>query len=174
MKDNDLKDMGYRLHLEAHACQALRDRVRADCEFLVGIDSMDYSLLVGVADALSDRELQALGVREGPTDPESPTTPVRRKALYNAFPAADRRCVFFCAVIDVLQKYNAKKKVAHALKSVTVKSEDLSTVPSAAYARRFQDFIDGITDASDLAGLKYMESGGDLSADLNAPSSGSH
>lgn len=49
--------------------------------------------------------------------------------------------VYLIGVIDVLQDYNVKKKMAHSWKAMQVEEEKLSTVEPAMYASRFLTFI---------------------------------
>eukprot|EP00997_Jenningsia_sp_PLL12_P008134 NODE_4858_length_622_cov_37.366492_g4182_i0.p2 GENE.NODE_4858_length_622_cov_37.366492_g4182_i0~~NODE_4858_length_622_cov_37.366492_g4182_i0.p2 ORF type:complete len:100 (-),score=22.84 NODE_4858_length_622_cov_37.366492_g4182_i0:4-303(-) len=48
---------------------------------------------------------------------------------------------YFYGIIDILQRYNTSKKVAHAMKSVTTGEQELSTVPADQYKYRFESFI---------------------------------
>lgn len=48
---------------------------------------------------------------------------------------------FVFGIIDILQDYNAKKKVANVLKSVLYEKTHLSTVPPDLYGSRFEKFV---------------------------------
>ena len=54
--------------------------------------------------------------------------------------------VYSFGIIDFLQKYNMKKKMAHAAKSKTAPANQLSTVPAQEYADRFGLFVISLLD----------------------------
>ncbi|KAK4806733.1 hypothetical protein QYF61_007531 [Mycteria americana] len=59
--------------------------------------------------------------------------------------AAPRREVYFMGLIDVLTQYDARKKAAHAAKTVKHGAgAEISTVHPEQYAKRFLDFITNI------------------------------
>lgn len=49
--------------------------------------------------------------------------------------------VLYLGIIDILQKYNLKKKIEHACKSVQFDSLSISAVNPTFYNSRFLDFI---------------------------------
>jgi len=51
------------------------------------------------------------------------------------------REIYYFGIVDTLQFYNSKKKMAHYAKSLRSKSKDLSTVNPTYYANRFKEFI---------------------------------
>uniref|UniRef100_A0A8U8BH32 Phosphatidylinositol 5-phosphate 4-kinase type-2 gamma n=1 Tax=Geospiza parvula TaxID=87175 RepID=A0A8U8BH32_GEOPR len=60
-------------------------------------------------------------------------------------PGAPRREVYFMGLIDVLTQYDARKKAAHAAKTVKHGAgAEISTVHPEQYAKRFLDFITNI------------------------------
>jgi hypothetical protein len=63
-------------------------------------------------------------------------------------PAGDRgrsnktcQCVVFFGIIDVLQSYNAKKQIESIYKSVAHNGTAISAVETAAYGKRFMDYM---------------------------------
>jgi len=53
----------------------------------------------------------------------------------------DLKEIYYVGIIDILQKYNSKKKIAHIAKSLRYSKDALSTVGPTHYATRFKDFI---------------------------------
>lgn len=51
---------------------------------------------------------------------------------------------FVIGIIDITQKWNWAKIAAMNVKSVRYKQEELSTVPPEIYAKRFEEFVNGI------------------------------
>merc|ERR1712146_794958 len=49
--------------------------------------------------------------------------------------------VYYFGIIDILQPYNLRKRVEHALKSVIEGEEAMSCVDPDTYASRFQAFL---------------------------------
>ncbi|KAL0232806.1 hypothetical protein GEMRC1_011553 [Eukaryota sp. GEM-RC1] len=52
--------------------------------------------------------------------------------------------VYFFGVIDILQKYNAKKKIESSAKSIFTRGNTISAIAPDQYARRFISFLDDI------------------------------
>uniref|UniRef100_A0A8C1U2D9 Phosphatidylinositol 5-phosphate 4-kinase type-2 alpha n=1 Tax=Cyprinus carpio TaxID=7962 RepID=A0A8C1U2D9_CYPCA len=138
------------------------------CEFLALLKLMDYSLLVGIHDVeraeqeeveSEDNEGEEEGESDGGiigTPPDSPSNTLdSAKPLSpgDFDPSIDvyaikshdnspRKEVYFMAVIDILQHYDAKKKAAHAAKTVKHGAgAEISTVNPEQYSKRFYDFI---------------------------------
>uniref|UniRef100_A0A8C2CYA8 Phosphatidylinositol 5-phosphate 4-kinase type-2 alpha n=1 Tax=Cyprinus carpio TaxID=7962 RepID=A0A8C2CYA8_CYPCA len=136
--------------------------------FLALLKLMDYSLLVGIHDVeraeqeeveSEDNEGEEEGESDGGiigTPPDSPSNTLdSAKPLSpgDFDPSIDvyaikshdnspRKEVYFMAVIDILQHYDAKKKAAHAAKTVKHGAgAEISTVNPEQYSKRFYDFI---------------------------------
>ncbi len=58
----------------------------------------------------------------------------------------DGRCVgnevYFVGLIDILQKYNKRKKLENWIKSVKYEQSSISSVPPDLYAQRMHDFFE--------------------------------
>mmetsp|Transcript_13059 Transcript_13059/g.24020 ORF Transcript_13059/g.24020 Transcript_13059/m.24020 type:complete len:338 (-) Transcript_13059:123-1136(-) len=92
--------------------------LRRDSEWLASRHLMDYSCLIAI------RERQPEAKQQGPTGRQ----PLLRRKVDGSEVAV------YIAIIDFLQKWNAKKEVAKAIKCM---EPDKATVPPEAYARRF-------------------------------------
>lgn len=105
----------------------LLDQVRADSDFLAAHNLMDYSLLVGII--------------ERPESQSRAQFSQLASGNVHAYLAPDGEVLYLLGVIDFLQEYNAKKKLAHAIKATYADSAQLSTVAPDAYSSRFVEFI---------------------------------
>ena len=101
----------------------LIQKLNADVAFLRERNLMDYSLLIGIGLVAENPDAIAS---------QSPHSVV----------SADGILVFFIGVIDYLQDYNSKKKMAHAIKAIYNDADQLSTVPAREYSTRFVAFIE--------------------------------
>uniref|UniRef100_A0AAY5JWX6 Phosphatidylinositol 5-phosphate 4-kinase type-2 alpha n=1 Tax=Esox lucius TaxID=8010 RepID=A0AAY5JWX6_ESOLU len=136
-------------------------------KFLAQLKLMDYSLLVGIHDVeraeqedveSEDNEGDDDGESDGGigTPPDSPSNTLdSTKPLspgefdpsidvyaIRSNDSAPRKEVYFMAIIDILQHYDAKKKAAHAAKTVKHGAgAEISTVNPEQYSKRFYDFI---------------------------------
>uniref|UniRef100_A0A3Q1IRV3 Phosphatidylinositol 5-phosphate 4-kinase type-2 alpha n=1 Tax=Anabas testudineus TaxID=64144 RepID=A0A3Q1IRV3_ANATE len=129
---------------------------------------MDYSLLVGIHDVeraeqeeveSEDNEAEEEGESDGGgigTPPDSPSNtldstkplspgefdPAIDVYAIKSNDSAPRKEIYFMAIIDILQHYDAKKKAAHAAKTVKHGAgAEISTVNPEQYSKRFYDFI---------------------------------
>ncbi|KTF71168.1 hypothetical protein cypCar_00048252, partial [Cyprinus carpio] len=143
-KDNDFINDGQKIYIDEESKKTFLDKLRKDVEFLALLKLMDYSLLVGIHDVeraeqeeveSEDNEGEEEGESDGGiigTPPDSPSNTLdSAKPLSpgDFDPSIDvyaikshdnspRKEVYFMAVIDILQHYDAKKKAAHAAKTV--------------------------------------------------------
>uniref|UniRef100_A0A669BHW8 Phosphatidylinositol 5-phosphate 4-kinase type-2 alpha n=1 Tax=Oreochromis niloticus TaxID=8128 RepID=A0A669BHW8_ORENI len=136
--------------------------------FLAQLKLMDYSLLVGIHDVeraeqeeveSEENEAEEEGESDGGgigTPPDSPSNtldstkplspgefdPTIDVYAIKSNESAPRKEVYFMAIIDILQHYDAKKKAAHAAKTVKHGAgAEISTVNPEQYSKRFYDFI---------------------------------
>jgi len=62
--------------------------------------------------------------------------------------------MYYMGIIDILQRYNAKKKLETQVKSISTDPESISSVKPSKYAKRFSKFI---ADAVDLQTVPIHE-----------------
>jgi len=122
---------------------AFFEQLRRDTGFLESCEIMDYSLLVGVVDL---DQVQVVG--RIPWALPEPLSVFR--ADDGGFRSSDAKdqpmnLVYYMGIIDVLQPYNLRKKVEHALKSLRETPDAISCVDPAQYSKRFVDFLMGNT-----------------------------
>ncbi|XP_059901542.1 phosphatidylinositol 5-phosphate 4-kinase type-2 alpha isoform X1 [Gadus macrocephalus] len=166
-KDNDFINDGQKIHIDDENKKLFMEKLRKDVEFLALLKLMDYSLLVGIHDVeraeqeeveSEDNEGEDDGESDGGvgTPPDSPSNtldsakplspgefdPTIDVYAIKSNDGAPRKEVYFMAVIDILQHYDAKKKAAHAAKTVKHGAgAEISTVNPEQYSKRFHDFI---------------------------------
>ncbi|XP_031690977.1 phosphatidylinositol 5-phosphate 4-kinase type-2 alpha isoform X2 [Oncorhynchus kisutch] len=166
-KDNDFINDGQKICIDDDNKKMFLEKLRKDVEFLAQLKLMDYSLLVGIHDVeraeqeeveSEDNEGDDEGESDGGigTPPDSPSNtldstkplspgefdPTIDVYAIKSNDGAPRKEVYFMAVIDILQHYDAKKKAAHAAKTVKHGAgAEISTVNPEQYSKRFYDFI---------------------------------
>ncbi|XP_027860683.1 phosphatidylinositol 5-phosphate 4-kinase type-2 alpha isoform X2 [Xiphophorus couchianus] len=170
-KDNDFINDGQKIYIDGENKKMFLEKLRKDVEFLAQLKLMDYSLLVGIHDVeraeqeeveTEDIEAEEEGESDGGvigTPPDSPSNtldstkplspgefdPTIDVYAIKSNDSAPRKEVYFMAVIDILQHYDAKKKAAHAAKTVKHGAgAEISTVNPEQYSKRFYDFITAI------------------------------
>ncbi|NXT06146.1 PI42A kinase, partial [Prunella fulvescens] len=171
-KDNDFINDGQKIHIDENNKKMFLEKLKKDVEFLAQLKLMDYSLLVGIHDVerAEQEEIECEendGEEEGESDgthpigtpPDSPGNTLNSSlplAPGEFDPAIDvygikshenapRKEVYFMAIIDILTHYDAKKKAAHAAKTVKHGAgAEISTVNPEQYSKRFLDFIANI------------------------------
>ncbi|XP_077592309.1 phosphatidylinositol 5-phosphate 4-kinase type-2 alpha isoform X1 [Stigmatopora nigra] len=168
-KDNDFINDGQKICINDDNKKMFLEKLRKDVEFLAQLKLMDYSLLVGIHDVerAEQEEVESEdneGEEEGGesdggaigTPPDSPSNtldstkhlspgefdPTIDVYAIKSSESSSRKEVYFMAIIDILQHYDAKKKAAHAAKTVKHGAgAEISTVNPEQYSKRFHDFI---------------------------------
>ncbi|KAF5893962.1 phosphatidylinositol 5-phosphate 4-kinase type-2 alpha, partial [Clarias magur] len=167
-KDNDFINDGQKIYIDEENKKIFLEKLRKDVEFLALLKLMDYSLLVGIHDVeraeqeeveSEDNEGDDEGESDGGivgTPPDSPSNtldstkplspgdfdPTIDVYAIKSHDNSPRKEVYFMAVIDILQHYDAKKKAAHAAKTVKHGAgAEISTVNPEQYSKRFYEFI---------------------------------
>lgn len=98
---------------------------------------MDYSLLVGIENRPPQEYSSEISITHSPSIFKSETGGFR-STDENNLPLDS---IYYLGIIDILQPYNIRKKVEHAIKSITESSTDISCVEPKTYSNRFQSFI---------------------------------
>eukprot|EP00053_Salpingoeca_punica_P014512 m.131916 g.131916 ORF g.131916 m.131916 type:complete len:943 (-) comp16474_c4_seq7:739-3567(-) len=132
LKDLDFLEMfpvGLRLQQTTH--EGFVDQLLNECQLLETYEIMDYSLLLGMHSLAPDSPLA------GMADLEVEALTGGRVA----YDHNEQRWLLFCGIIDVLQKYAARKKVEHLLKSLIYNSKEVSVCDPRLYSSRFQAFL---------------------------------
>ncbi|XP_004692665.1 PREDICTED: phosphatidylinositol 5-phosphate 4-kinase type-2 gamma [Condylura cristata] len=173
LKDMDFLNKNQKVYISEEEKKVFLEKLKRDVEFLVQLRIMDYSLLLGIHDvgqAAEEEEGPArAGEAEGDggrgpggsygTSPEGiggyihshrPLGPGEFASSIDVYAirsaeGAPQKEVYFMGLIDILTQYDAKKKAAHAAKTVKHGAgAEISTVHPEQYAKRFLDFITNI------------------------------
>merc|ERR1712071_141636 len=160
LKDNDFLKDGTKIIIGSEAKELLMETLTADVEFLMKLQIMDYSLLLGVHDCdqvVEDNiDVAASGDNENDEDSCDSNAPVEYTGkivpeldIY-AIPCKEdenKKEVYFLALVDILTHYGVKKQAAKAAKTVKYGSHvGISTVEPDQYGRRFLDFMNKIIE----------------------------
>ncbi|XP_073464369.1 phosphatidylinositol 5-phosphate 4-kinase type-2 beta isoform X2 [Aquarana catesbeiana] len=144
-------------------------------KFLSVLKIMDYSLLVGLhdVDRAEQEEMEVeeraeeeecedgtgIPICSYGTPPDSPGNPLNFPRFFGpgefdpsvdvyamkSHESAPKKEVYFMAIIDILTPYDAKKKAAHAAKTVKHGAgAEISTVNPEQYSKRFIEFMSNI------------------------------
>ncbi|NP_001084254.1 phosphatidylinositol-5-phosphate 4-kinase, type II, beta L homeolog [Xenopus laevis] len=175
LKDNDFLNEGQKLHVGEENKKIFLEKLKRDVEFLSVLKIMDYSLLVGLHDVeraeQEEMEVEERAEEEECEDgsgnpicsygtpPDSPGNLLNFPRFFGpgefdpsvdvyamrSHDNAPRKEVYFMAIIDILTPYDAKKKAAHAAKTVKHGAgAEISTVNPEQYSKRFIEFMSNI------------------------------
>ncbi|MBN3312521.1 PI42A kinase, partial [Atractosteus spatula] len=171
-KDNDFINDGQKIYIDENNKKMFLEKLKKDVEFMAQLKLMDYSLLVGIHDVEKaeqeemeceenegEEDAESDGTHPVGTPPDSPSNtldsskpmgpgefdPAIDVYAIKSHENAPRKEVYFMAIIDILTHYDAKKKAAHAAKTVKHGAgAEISTVNPEQYSKRFYDFITNI------------------------------
>ncbi|XP_053907672.1 phosphatidylinositol 5-phosphate 4-kinase type-2 gamma isoform X2 [Cuculus canorus] len=173
-KDVDFLTRAEKVYVDPEDQRDFMEKLKRDVEFLVQLKMMDYSLLLGIHEVDRAEEEEEIeeeeigGGEEGGfsvlggtfgTPPEGIGSSFNSHRLLGrgdfdpcvdvyalrCAESAPRKEVYFMGLIDVLTQYDARKKAAHAAKTVKHGAgAEISTVHPEQYAKRFLDFITNI------------------------------
>ncbi|KAG8452541.1 hypothetical protein GDO86_004359 [Hymenochirus boettgeri] len=174
LKDMDFLNKSQKVYVDEEQKKTFMEKLKRDVEFLVQLKLMDYSLLLGIHDVLrSEQEDEEEMEEEDPenessghmnvgslgTSPEGisgylnlhkPLGPGEFEPFIDVYAIkssdhAHQKEVYFMGLIDILTHYDAKKKAAHAAKTVKHGAgAEISTVHPEQYAKRFLEFVTNI------------------------------
>ena len=125
------------------------EQIFKDCQWFEKHSIMDYSLLVGIADNpdinvnnnsqhINHADMDDIKCVEQHNDNNNKNIFYQ---YHGGMLSDDRKVIYFIGIIDILQKYNKKKKVAGFVKGIKYDQITLSTVPPDMYAKRFCEFF---------------------------------
>uniref|UniRef100_A0A452H9C4 Phosphatidylinositol 5-phosphate 4-kinase type-2 gamma n=1 Tax=Gopherus agassizii TaxID=38772 RepID=A0A452H9C4_9SAUR len=153
LKDMDFLHMNQKVYVDEAQKGDFMEKLKRDVEFLVQLKIMDYSLLLGIHDVLRAEQEEDEDLKEEEEEGEDVMAPlgpgefdpyVDVYAIKSA-EGGPQPEVYFMALIDILTQYDAKKKAAHAAKTVKHGAgAEISTVHPEQYAKRFLDFVTNI------------------------------
>uniref|UniRef100_A0A8C6Y4L0 Phosphatidylinositol 5-phosphate 4-kinase type-2 gamma n=1 Tax=Naja naja TaxID=35670 RepID=A0A8C6Y4L0_NAJNA len=174
LKDIDFLNMNQKVYISEETKKDFMEKLKRDVEFLVQLKIMDYSLLLGIHDVQRAEQEEEEDIKEEEEDGEGePGAPVGSYGTYpegigsylnshkplepgdfdpyidvyatKSAENSPQKEVYFMGLIDILTQYDAKKKAAHAAKTVKHGAgAEISTVHPEQYAKRFLDFVTNI------------------------------
>jgi hypothetical protein len=169
-KKGKIKARNNKFYLFFNERKHIMAKIQSDAQFLRINGLMDYSLIVGIKtcpiEVFQDKYLPKGGFSSGVNNNES-TQPYY--VVHNRQVLA-----YYIGIIDFLQFYNCKKKIAHYIKCCDVKP--LATVKPSAYGIRFDDYFSKkfiLSKDSTPSWLKKENGCGIVSSSGNGNSSGS-
>lgn len=124
LKDLNWLDNSMRLELDMDISHDLKAQLNRDVALLKRLNTMDYSLLIGIHFANSQDFYYS------------------DELLSKSIASKDGSKLYFIGIIDCLTNYSFLKKVETFFKSVTHSKNDISAVPPEMYGRRFVNFIE--------------------------------
>ncbi|XP_077339737.1 phosphatidylinositol 5-phosphate 4-kinase type-2 gamma isoform X2 [Lithobates pipiens] len=175
LKDMDFLNKSQKLYVDEEQKKTFMEKLKRDVEFLVQLKIMGYSLLLGIHDVSRAEQEEEEEMEEEDAETEGPgqyvavgsygTSPEGIAGYLNshkplgpgefdpyidvyAFKSSDgapQKEVYFMGLIDILTQYDAKKKAAHAAKTVKHGAgAEISTVHPDQYGKRFLEFVTNI------------------------------
>lgn len=123
-KDNDLITRDTKLKMDRDTKLDFIHIITQDCNFLESMEIMDYSLLLGIAKNIENYDLKD-----------------NLKNRFTRIKSKSGNEMYYMGVIDILQKWNLKKKAEMSFKSFLLEKNQLSSIPPKDYAQRFIDFV---------------------------------
>ena len=125
-----------------------------DCQWFEKHLIMDYSLLVGIADINEnkiesndfdddDQDEDSVGLKSDDDDDRKQCNNNNNifYQYHGGMLSDNKKEIYFIGIIDILQKYNKKKKMAGFVKGMKYEQITLSTVPPDIYSKRFCQFF---------------------------------
>ena len=130
-KDLDWIKANNRIHIGSKLALLYKRQLYGDLEFLNGHQIMDYSLLVGIANTSEPPNTSLLFANLN--------QPYLFKSHYNGIGLSNK--IYFTGIIDILQKYNSRKKVENKLRRIMDSQQKISCAPPTVYSDRMYDFL---------------------------------
>ena len=161
LKDLDLEKRKEKMYV-GEKSEILLNQIKHDADFLCKIEVNDYSLLLGIHYINRDKKLKSSGSFDLPTNKinNNEDSFIKESSL------SDKSCdsrqeklktlvdfedggiisetgneIYYVGIIDILTKFNVKKKCEHFIKMVRYCSNNMSCTPPDMYRDRFVDYM---------------------------------
>ena len=72
------------------------------------------------------------------------------------FPHIDEKYIYIISIIDFFQLYDTQKKIETVVKSIIVEKDKISSLDVPEYQKRFENFVEQITDFSEIIKNYYL------------------
>ena len=136
LKDLNWKNSERKINIGDRASYLYRKQLRRDTAFLEKLKIMDYSLLVGIHNINNQHDYQLNNKFH--LDLQSPYL---FTFCHRGMISSDKTEIYYAGIIDILQKYNAKKKVENVMRRIANNQQEISCAPPDVYAERMCDFL---------------------------------
>ena len=158
LKDLDLEKRKERVYV-GEKSEILLNQIKQDADFLCKIGVNDYSLLLGIHYINREKKMTAVPTYDAHTK-ENEDSLIKESSL------SDKSCdsrqeklkalvdfedggiisetgneVYYIGIIDILTKFNMKKKCEHFIKMVRYCSNNMSCTPPEMYRDRFVNYM---------------------------------
>ncbi|XP_049850670.1 uncharacterized protein LOC126323721 [Schistocerca gregaria] len=144
-----LKDLDIRrkFYFEEGMRKTFLKQLQLDATFLAEHNVMDYSLLVGIYYDSTGKE-SAFKSHKGRFRNRDEGFRSKFQEEYGGIPGVNpetgEKEIYYCGIIDILQRYNGRKKLEHFFKSIPYNPDTISIVEPVYYAKRFLNFISNV------------------------------
>eukprot|EP00028_Trichosphaerium_sp_Am-I-7-wt_P014588 CAMPEP_0168508396 /NCGR_PEP_ID=MMETSP0405-20121227/96_1 /TAXON_ID=498012 /ORGANISM="Trichosphaerium sp, Strain Am-I-7 wt" /LENGTH=254 /DNA_ID=CAMNT_0008525537 /DNA_START=204 /DNA_END=968 /DNA_ORIENTATION=- len=150
LKDLDIEQSGRKLCIPPNLFEMLKKQIVVDSAFLAKHRIMDYSFLVGIKRVGEDNMVEiAQRIAKNNQLPENERKNTFASTAFNFSEGGihghnkdtGEDEYYYLGIIDILQKYNKRKKLEHFMRSISSNEEQISVVEPSFYASRFQTFL---------------------------------
>ncbi|EJS42364.1 mss4p [Saccharomyces arboricola H-6] len=162
MKDLNWLEEGQKIKFGPLKKKTFLTQLKKDVELLAKLNTMDYSLLIGIHDINKARE-DDLQLADTASIDEQPQTqaPIRSgtatvvRHFFREFEGGIRASdqfnndvdlIYYVGIIDFLTNYSVLKKLETFWRSLRHDTKLVSAIPPRDYANRFYEFIEGSVD----------------------------
>ena len=162
LKDLDLEKRKEKIYVGFKA-DILQKQIKNDADFLCKIQANDYSLLLGIHHINKEKKIITSNTNQNKSKTNIDDSMLRDssisgkscdsrhdklKALYDfedgGIISETGNEIFFVGIIDILTKFNFKKKCEHFAKMIRYCSNDMSCTPPQMYRDRFVNYMNKI------------------------------
>ena len=163
LKDLDLEKRKEKMYI-GEKNDILLKQIKNDADFLCKIEANDYSLLLGIHyinKEKKNRKLSSIGINQNKTNIEDSilkestlsekscdSRQEKLKALIDfedgGIISETGNEVYFVGIIDILTKFNFKKKCEHFIKMIRYCSNNMSCTPPQMYRDRFVNYMNKV------------------------------
>ena len=147
LKDQDMREMGMRIHVGEKRRERLIKAIDADSEFLRDHSVIDYSLLLGVhKHEERDAPTLSANVSQSASHPASHALPFYQ-VNGGGMLSLDGKMTYFFGIIDILTLFSQKKRWELRFKRLyqDTSGKGVSVQPPKQYHKRFVAFIRHVT-----------------------------
>eukprot|EP01083_Nonionella_stella_P008283 23831_1 len=142
-----LKDLNFQdryMLVSEKMMNALHEQIEKDANFLLSVDVMDYSLLLGVSISNEPVEKAPEECTDLNADLQRVESCIAMKSIFEHGVRGQLNETYFVGIIDLLQDWTNKKVLANAYKTARFadfRQSKIDSVPPKTYAPRFIEYF---------------------------------